>query len=638
MPNAVKRIPSPLTQQSGILGVVNTDLIYQLEFLSDLTEGPGGKPLFIHTDIERLEKESPKYRSRLATWDGGLRFLTQGDAKSPIWKGDSIYFTRKVDKASQLFRLPLSGGEPEQITHLKAGIEGYKVSPDGLKIALLTRGEYEAPKPDEPRVYEDWPVKFDGRGALPTQPREIWLLENGESRQLLSLPVDAEEMVWNLDGSGLYFTASGSKQERWNWIQRAYWLDLAGKVSELFGGAGPIAGLEPTPDGGLAYLAHAYERGGGTEARLYHRALSGEIRQLAEGAFLNSVNSDVRMGTGVQTPRVGPDGNLYVVVTDRGTARLLEVSPEGRSEFVTEPDQSILGYAFCGEDLYTLSESFVHGARLAKNGEILLDPNAEVLANLPMPQPVSYTAPEGHQVPGWVLLPGGAGPHPVILYVHGGPHTSFGNALMLQLQFFRAAGFAVAYSNPRGSTGYGQEFVALGTRWGEVDEADLLGFLDTVLGAFPVDRNRVGVAGGSYGGFMTNWLTARQPERFQAAVTDRSICNWFSFFGASDIGPRFTRLELGAEPWNKPEVLWQKSPLSLVHQVQTPTLVVHSEGDHRCPIDQGETWYTLLLQKGVPTRFFRVPEEGHELSRGGRPDRRIARLEAYLEWWNTHLK
>jgi dipeptidyl aminopeptidase/acylaminoacyl peptidase len=136
---------------------------------------------------------------------------------------------------------------------------------------------------------------------------------------------------------------------------------------------------------------------------------------------------------------------------------------------------------------------------------------------------------------------------------------------------------------------------------------------------------------------MTNWLTARHPERFRAAVTDRSICNWTSFYGAADIGPRFTYLQLGARPWENPEVLWQKSPLSLAHRVQTPTLVVHSEQDHRCPIDQGETWYTVLLQRGVPTRFFRVPEEGHELSRSGRPDRRIARLEAYLEWFKKYL-
>ena len=208
---------------------------------------------------------------------------------------------------------------------------------------------------------------------------------------------------------------------------------------------------------------------------------------------------------------------------------------------------------------------------------------------------------------------------------------------MLELQLFRRAGYAVAFSNPRGSTGYGQDFALLEGEWGERDERDLMGFLDHVLAHFPLDPKRVGVAGGSYGGYMTNWLTARYPERFKAAVTDRSICNWLSFFGASDIGPRFTYLELKAKPWERPEVLWEKSPLRLVHRVRTPTLVVHSEEDRRCPIDQGETWYTALFHLGVKTAFFRVPEEGHELSRSGRPDRRLARLRAYLDWWRENL-
>jgi dipeptidyl aminopeptidase/acylaminoacyl peptidase len=358
---------------------------------------------------------------------------------------------------------------------------------------------------------------------------------------------------------------------------------------------------------------------------------------LASGSFGNSVNSDVRIGAGQQAPKLGPDGRIYVVVTDHGTARMMAVGMDGHKQLFSPHEFNILGFSFCGGEVYTLAEDSTHGARLTRRGEVLLDPNAETLSHLPNPQLTHYNAPEGHQVPGLVLLPDGEGPHPVILYIHGGPHTAFGNGLMLQLQFFRAAGFAVVYGNPRGSTGYGQDFVNLHTQWGDIDEADLLGLLEHALVNFPLDENRIAVAGGSYGGFMTNWLTARHPQRFKAAVTDRSISNWLSFFGASDIGPRFTRLELDAQPWERPEVLWQKSPLSLVHQVQTPTLVVHSENDHRCPIDQGETWYTMLLHKGVPTRFFRCPEEGHELSRSGRPDRRVARLEAYLEWFQTYL-
>jgi len=616
---------------------VTSDLLYRLRFLSDLTEGPAGKPLFVYTDIERPEKDPPRYRSRLAIWDGALRFLTQGEAKAPFWHGNHIYFTRKVDKANQLFRLPLSGGEPEQLTHLKSGVEGYKVSPDGSRIALLTRGDYEPPRPDEPRIYETWPVKFDARGLLPEQRRELWLWENAEARPLVKFSQDIEEVIWSTQGDRLFFTASATPQERWAWIQRAYQVGLDGRVEELFGGVGPVGSLEPTPDGGLVYLAHAWERGGGTESKLYYRSSEGEVRLLAQGSFLNSLNSDVRFGGARQTPKLGPDGRVYTVVTHEGSARLLAVTLEGQAEFLSSAEHSILGFAFCAGELYTLLENFTRGACLARGEELLYDPNAEVLPSLLSPQEIRYQAPEGHTVQGWVLLPKGDGPHPIILYIHGGPHTAFGNALMLQLQLFCAAGFAVAFCNPRGSTGYGQDFTDLGQRWGDIDEKDLLGFLDEVVLRFPLDSSRVGVAGGSYGGYMTNWLTARYPDRFKAAVTDRGICNWTSFYGASDIGPRFTFLELGAKPWENPEVLWQKSPLSLAHRVQTPTLVVHSEQDHRCPIDQGETWYTVLLQKGVPTRFFRVPEEGHELSRSGRPDRRIARLNAYLEWFKQHL-
>ena len=425
-------------------------------------------------------------------------------------------------------------------------------------------------------------------------------------------------------------------QEKWNGKQRVYSLGLDGNLTERFGGTGPISGLQVLPNQSLVYLAHSWEHGGGTEAKLYHRSPQGQIQVLAEGSFLNSVNSDMRIGNAVQTPKLGPDGAVYVVITQEGSARVLRVTLEGQSTFITPAKESVLGYAFCGSDLFTLSETSTQGAMLKKADQVLFNPNADVLPALVTPKPITHQS-QNHCVPGWILLPEGNGPHPVILYIHGGPHTAFGHGLMLQLQFFRANGYAVAFCNPRGSTGYGQDYVELDKRWGDIDEADLMGFLDTVLAQFPLDSKRVAVAGGSYGGYMTNWLTARFPERFKAAVTDRSICNWTSFFGASDIGPRFTSMQLGGTPWENSEILWEKSPMRLVHQVKAPTLVVHSEQDHRCPIDQGESWYTMLLQRGVPTRFFRCPEEGHELSRSGRPDRRIARLEAYLEWFKMYL-
>ncbi len=599
------------------------EILFKLRFLSDLTPGPDGFPLFLLTDIQ--EGDPPRYRSRLALFDGALRLLTQEEAKKPRYAHPYVYFLRKVGEVQELFRLDLRGGEAERLTETP-GVLDYALGPEGEVVFLALK---EAPKPGSPRVYEGWPFKFDGRGLLPEGNVALYALEGGQKKLLLDRYPAPRDMVPSPEG--LYLVMAEDKGAQAEWRDTLYLLK-EGRLQKVYGGFGPIFALEWSPEG-LFFLGHAFERGGGTEARLYHLH-GGEVRVLFEGSLQNSINSDLRHGAHTQGPRWAGNG-VYIVRTEEGTGRLYRVGLEGEAEALGV-EGSVLSFTHTERGLFLLTEDFTHPARLW--GPLgVYDPNEGV--SLPLAEPIytEWPSPEGHRVPGWVLLPEGQGPHPVILYIHGGPHTAFGRAPMLELQLFRQAGYAVAFANPRGSTGYGQDFALLQGEWGERDERDLLGFLDHVLARFPLDPGRVGVAGGSYGGYMVNWLTARHPGRFKAAVTDRSIANWFSFFGASDIGPRFTFMELMARPWERAEVLWEKSPLRYVHQVRTPTLVVHSEQDHRCPIDQGETWYTALLHLGVKARFFRVPEEGHELSRSGRPDRRIARLKAYLDWWRENL-
>ncbi len=604
-------------------GGMEPQILFKLRFLSDLTPGPDGFPLFLLTDIQ--EGDPPRYRSRLVLFDGALRLLTQEEAKKPRYAHPYVYFLRKVGEAQELFRLDLRGGEAERLTETP-GVLDYAVGPEGEVVFLALK---EAPRPGSPRTYEGWPFKFDGRGLLPEGNVALYALEGSRKRLLLDRYPAPKEMVPSPEG--LYLVMAEDVQAQAEWRDTLYLLGEGG-LRRVYGGFGPIFALEWSPEGPF-FLGHAFEHGGGTEARLYHLR-GGEARVLLEGSLHNSINSDLRHGAHIQGPRWAGDG-VYIVRTEEGTGRLYRVGLEGEAEALPI-EGSVLSFALTERGLFLLTEDFTHPARLW--GPLgVYDPNEGV--SLPLAEPIytEWPSPEGHRVPGWVLLPEGPGPHPVILYIHGGPHTAFGRAPMLELQLFRQAGYAVAFANPRGSTGYGQDFALLQGEWGERDERDLLGFLDHVLAHFPLDPGRVGVAGGSYGGYMVNWLTARHPERFKAAVTDRSIANWFSFFGASDIGPRFAFMELRARPWERPEVLWEKSPLRHVHRVRTPTLVVHSEQDHRCPIDQGETWYTALLHLGVKVRFFRVPEEGHELSRSGRPDRRIARLQAYLDWWRENL-
>lgn len=598
------------------------ELLYRLRFLSDLTEGPEG-PLFVVTRIEG--KDPPRYVSRLATWrKGRLHYLTRGEARSPVWRGAFVYFLRQEGKATQVFRLPLQGGEPEPVTRAQNGVLGFAVGPRG---ELLYWTPERKEKPDAPRVYQAWPFKFDGRGRLSESPVAVYL----GGRKLLSRFPAVEEAVFGADGE-VYLLAPEDARARARW-QTALWRLAGGDLVKVWSGEGGITSLAAGPEG-LAFVHQPYDEGGRFAEVRFLPYGGKEARVVFAGHLGNSVNADLRYGSYRQGPRFGSDGAVYFVATEAGRGVLYRAEVE-KGAVRVETGKSVVAYAADGEAL--LVEDPTHGPRLVWRGREVYDPNARAGLKMATPVALRHVAPEGHEVPGWVLLPEGEGPHPVILYIHGGPHTAFGEAPMFELQLFRAAGYAVVFGNPRGSTGYGEAFARLGGRWGEIDAADLLGLLDEALRRFPLDPSRVGVAGGSYGGYMTNWLTARYPERFKAAVTDRSIANWLSFFGASDIGPPFTRMQLFSDPWKDPGVLWEKSPLKYADRVRTPTLVVHAEEDHRCPIDQGETWYTVLFDRGVKTRFFRVPGEGHDLSRSGRPDRRVARLKAYLEWWKENL-
>jgi dipeptidyl aminopeptidase/acylaminoacyl peptidase len=225
----------------------------------------------------------------------------------------------------------------------------------------------------------------------------------------------------------------------------------------------------------------------------------------------------------------------------------------------------------------------------------------------------------------------------IVMQVHGGPAANYGYGFTFEFQFLAAAGYTVVYGNPRGGSSFGRAFAtAIQGRYGTIDADDVMAMVEHAVARHPTPDAPVHLTGGSYGGFMTNWLIGRT-HRFRSAVTQRSISNFASFYGTSDIGPWFTEREIGSAPWRDLSKLWDQSPLKHVAEIRTPLLILHSEQDHRCPIEQAEQLYAALVRVGeVPTEFVRFPDEGHELSRSGRPDRRIARLEAILDWFSRH--
>ncbi len=224
------------------------------------------------------------------------------------------------------------------------------------------------------------------------------------------------------------------------------------------------------------------------------------------------------------------------------------------------------------------------------------------------------------------------------LEIHGGPHTQYGCSFFYEFQLLANNGFGVLFTNPRGSHGYGQDFVdAVRGDYGGNDYADLMLAVDHVV-KFPwVDKERLGVTGGSYGGFMTNWIVGHT-NRFKGAVTHRSISNWLSFYGVSDIGYTFTEYELLGNPWDNAALLLKHSPITYVKNVVTPILVLHSEQDMRCPIEQGEQFYVYLKKLGVKTRLVRFPGSNHELTRSGKPKLRLENLRQVVGWFLDTVK
>jgi len=263
-----------------------------------------------------------------------------------------------------------------------------------------------------------------------------------------------------------------------------------------------------------------------------------------------------------------------------------------------------------------------------------------------MPEEFKFRASDGVEIDGWIMKPPNfddSKKYPAILYIHGGPATTFGYSFIFEFQVLTSKGFVLIYTNPRGSTGYSQSFKDIRGHYGEREYLDLMEAVDYITSQSPyIDAERLGVTGGSYGGFMTNWIVGHT-DRFRAAVTQRSICNWVSKFGTTDIGFYFNSDQiaggLGRPFWedNWFKIYWDKSPLKYVGNVKTPTLIIHSIEDYRCWVDQAIQFFTALKYRGVDTKLVLFPKENHDLSRSGKPKHRVERLKHIISWFEKYL-
>jgi dipeptidyl aminopeptidase/acylaminoacyl peptidase len=255
---------------------------------------------------------------------------------------------------------------------------------------------------------------------------------------------------------------------------------------------------------------------------------------------------------------------------------------------------------------------------------------------------------DGYEVDAWLVRPAGfeeGKRYPTLLSIHGGPFSQYATGFFDEFQVYSGAGYAVLFANPRGGSGYSEEHARAirgpvgdaGPGWGTRDYEDLMAVVDTAIERFDfVDADKLGVIGGSYGGYMTSWIVGHT-NRFKAAVSERAVNNLISMFGSSDLFWVFER-QFGGPMWDNVEAYLEKSPSTYAKDIETPVLVLHSENDLRCNIEQGEHLFTLLRLLGKDVEMVRFPAESHELSRAGSPIHRVSRFETILEWFDRHLK
>ncbi|MBF5081609.1 S9 family peptidase [Quadrisphaera sp. INWT6] len=624
---------------------------------------------------------------------GGPRRLTRGHrdtaaATSP--DGRWVAFLRaEPGGRPQLHLVELAGGEPVALTtdeQLPLGAGAPRWSPDGSALAFAARvpepGRYgtatgpahlRGPDAEPPRLITAPAHRVDGVGHLTDRRHHAFVLdvtaatsgspagsagsaELPAPRQVTDGDADDTEPTWTPDGTALLVASARHDGAGHDLRRGVHRVDAAAErateLEPVVVGDLAVGALALDPDGGRLWLLATSldEQGLGAVAQpesLWTAPLPAPgTGPLTPGELERLTEPDVDLGDPAGSLVVDALGAL-VVERSRGALHLLRVRPDGSRDVLLDGHLQVVGVASTPDGATTVgvvADETSRGelARVLPGGgaERLTDVGAPLRATgrLRPLHEVEHPSRDGHPVHGWVVLPDpelhGDGPHPVLLLVHGGPHAQYGWALFDEAQVAAGAGYAVVMGNPRGSAGYGLAHgeAVLGAL-GTVDADDVLALLDGALadGSLPLDAERVGVMGGSYGGYMTALLTTRT-QRFAAAVVERGYLDATSFVGSADIGWFFPDQLHGSE-----EAMREQSPMTHVASVRTPTLVVHSEHDWRCPVEQGQRWWTALRRQGVESALLLFPGEGHELTRSGRPSHRVARFEHLQRWWDRHL-
>ncbi len=667
---------------------MKADDLLKIQFIGDPQISPdGGRILFCKRHIDKN-----KYISNLFSVDmeGHTQQWTQGQggASHGRWSADGqtiAFISGREEKKAQIFLMSAHGGEARKLTNLPDGsIGGFKWSPDGRWIAFQFRETLEdwTEKAAErrkgenlstpPRMIDSLFYRLDGDGYFDNQRFKINVIEvaTGEAKVLYDKsPYGLYGMDWMPNSEELVVVHSIAKlpfvDPPNDQIFRVAVAD--GQTWQLEGlGKGERDEPRVSPDGKwIAYLGDfdAEDPHGVRNTKMYVVSSDGgEPRCLTDqdDYCLTVLGlSDTKDSYGYSMLEWTPDSKgMYVSIGWHGETQLGFVQLDtARVEILTKGQHTITA-ANLSKDGERLACLFSHATKLPEVGVLdigassdQLEPQVLTHFNKPFHDEIKLSEPEefwvetpdGTKVHAWVIKPLDylePKRYPAVLQIHGGPHAQYGWNFFHEFQLLAAEGYVVVYSNPRGSKGYGEEFcAAIRGAWGDRDWEDIQTITRWMQSCPYISPGEMGIMGGSYGGYMTNWAVAHCHD-FKAAISDRCVSNVVSESGNSDFpwSPDAYWKGAGYGSWERIEARWQSSPMAHFEGVKTPILLIHSEGDLRCNVEQSEQVFTALQIQGVESRFVRYPSStSHGLSRGGPPDLRLHRLNEITSWWRKHL-
>lgn len=637
------------------------DDYYRFVFVSDPQLSPDGQSVaFVRATVSDDRRSRPG-----AIWlvdTSGKNVPTQftsGDSdRSPRWSpdGSKLAFISGRGEGQQLYLIARRGGEARAISQLKqAAIRDFSWSPDGKQILLTLAVDPTVQNPTEEKAKPEHPepdmvivrnalYKSDGRGYLNERRSGFWLLDIA-SEQLTRLTGDVRwhdhSAQFSPDGKQIVFASDRSSNALEGSMQQDLYLyQLSdGSTTRLDTLSGQASSPQWSPDGRqllYQYQADYFE----PQQLIVHQLRNGSNKAVAQDWDRNASSmhwlTNERMLLGADHLGARP---LFELDVRRDNSRI-RLSEQGSASNVTVASNG-KHLSYLWQDEQNLPEIWYQDGNKAP--QQLTQFNQALLAELTL-QPLQsfWFEHEQGQSQGFLLKPVGwqAGQsYPLVLNIKGGPGGMWGHQWFHEFQMMAAAGYAVVFTNYRGSTGYGFAHQnSVHADYGGVDYRDNIAVLDHVLQQHDwLDASRLYITGGSHGGFLTNWITS-QTDRFKAAVTQRSVSNWVSEAGTQQYPPNSMRREFAGTIWQNFELYWGRSPLKYADRVTTPTLVLHSTDDQITPIGQGQEWFYALKANNIPTEMVIFKGEGHSLSRNGTPVNLVARLERILDWFNRYAE